>query len=107
IEIEYDYKTVDEIEVSVGAKFIRNYTSQNVIGYVKGKDNPDSFIVFTAHYDHLGQMGKKVYFPGANDNASGVAMLLSLARYYSKPEHKPKCSIVFIAFGGEEVALLG
>ncbi len=107
IEIENDYKTVDEIEITVGAKFIRNYTSQNVIGYVKGSANPDSFLVFTAHYDHLGQMGKKVYFPGANDNASGIAMLLSLARYYSKPEHKPKCSIVFMAFGGEEVALLG
>lgn len=107
IEIEYDYRTVDAIDVNIGAKFIKNYTSQNVVGYVKGKSNPDSFIVFTAHYDHLGQMGKKVYFPGANDNASGVAMLMSLARYYSKPEHQPKCSIVFIAFGGEEVALLG
>jgi hypothetical protein len=107
IEIDAEYKTVDAIDLNVGAKFIKNYTSQNVIGYIKGKENPDSFIVFTAHYDHLGQMGKTVYFPGANDNASGIAMLLSLARYYSKAEHQPKCSIVFMAFGGEEVALLG
>ncbi len=107
IEIEYAYKNVSEIDLHVGAKFLKNYSSQNVIGYIIGKENPDSFIVFTAHYDHLGQMGKTVYFPGANDNASGIAMLLSLARYYSQPEHKPKCSIVFMAFGGEEVALLG
>jgi Zn-dependent M28 family amino/carboxypeptidase len=52
-------------------------------------------------------MGKTVYFPGANDNASGVAMLLSLARYYSQPGNKPNCSIVFMAFSGEEVGLLG
>jgi hypothetical protein len=88
-------------------KLIPDYQSQNVIGYVKGSEYPDSFIVFSAHYDHLGQMGKDVYFPGANDNASGCAMLLNLAKYYSSPENKPKYSIAFIAFGGEEVGLLG
>ena len=107
IEIEYAYKAVTEIDVCIGAKFLKNYSSQNVIGCIRGKINPDSFIVFTAHYDHLGQMGKTVYFPGANDNASGIAMLLSLARYYSQPDHKPNCTIVFMAFGGEEVGLLG
>ena len=107
IEIEYAYKNVTAIDLNIGAKFFKNYSSQNVLGYIKGKENPDSFIVFTAHYDHLGQMGKTVYFPGANDNASGIAMLLSLAKYYSQAEHQPKCSIVFMAFGGEEVGLLG
>jgi hypothetical protein len=107
IQIEYAYKSVKEIDICIGAKFFKNYVSQNVIGYIRGKVNPDSFIVFTAHYDHLGQMGKTVYFPGANDNASGVAMLLSLARYYSQPGNKPNCSIVFMAFSGEEVGLLG
>lgn len=107
IEIDYVFKDAIAIDVSIAAKFIKNYPSQNVLGYVAGSQYPDSFIVFTAHYDHLGQMGKDIYFPGANDNASGVAMLLSLARYYSQPSHKPHCSFVFIAFGGEEVGLLG
>ncbi|MDQ3112063.1 MAG: M20/M25/M40 family metallo-hydrolase [Bacteroidota bacterium] len=107
IQVEYAYRAVTEIDICIGAKFFKKYNSQNVIGYIRGKVNPDSFIVFTAHYDHLGQMGKTVYFPGANDNASGVAMLLSLARYYSQPGNKPNCSIVFMAFGGEEVGLLG
>jgi aminopeptidase YwaD len=107
VEIEEDFKTVDEIDLVIGAKFLKKYESRNVAGYIRGSAYPDSFIVFTAHYDHLGQMGKKVYFPGANDNASGVAMLLSLARYYSQPANKPKCSIVFIAFGAEEVGLIG
>ncbi|MDP4204980.1 MAG: M28 family peptidase, partial [Bacteroidota bacterium] len=62
-------------------------------------------IVVTAHYDHLGKMGKEVYFPGANDNASGVAMLLNLAKHYS--EVKPKYSMVFIALSAEELGILG
>jgi Zn-dependent M28 family amino/carboxypeptidase len=46
-------------------------------------------------------------FPGANDNASGTSMLLDLARHYSLPENKPKYSIAFMAFSGEEAGLLG
>jgi len=91
--------------IDINNLFIPNYRSQNVIGFIKGSQYPDSFLVFTAHYDHLGMMGKDVYFPGANDNASGCAMLLNLAKYYS--EHKPKYSVAFMAFGAEEVGLLG
>lgn len=96
-----------EIEFDIQNRFVRSHQTQNVIAYVEGSAYPDSFIVFSAHYDHLGHMGKDVYFPGANDNASGCAMLLNLAKYYSLPENKPKCSIAFIAFCGEEVGLLG
>ncbi len=95
------------ISIDIKNKFLPNHQSQNVIGYIQGSTYPDSFIVYSAHYDHLGQMGKDTYFPGANDNASGCAMLLNLAKYYSMPEHKPKCSIAFMAFCGEEVGLLG
>ena len=88
-------------------KFHQNYQTQNVIGFVEGKVQPDSFFVFTAHYDHLGQMGAEVYFPGANDNASGTAMLIDLARFYSEPENQPDYSMVFMAFSAEEAGLLG
>lgn len=84
---------------------VSTHQTQNVVGYIKGLEQPDSFIVFTAHYDHLGMMGKQVYFPGANDNASGIAMMLDLASYYAT--HKPKYSVAFIAFAGEEAGLLG
>jgi len=95
------------ISFKIDSKFISDYSSQNVIGYIEGSKHKDSFIVYTGHYDHLGQMGTEVYFPGANDNASGIAMLLSLAKYYSLPENKPKYSIMFIAFSAEEVGLIG
>ncbi|MES2591033.1 MAG: M28 family peptidase [Bacteroidota bacterium] len=103
----FQYATEGNGVLKVENKFVPDHAAQNVIGYVKGAVYPDSFIVFSAHYDHLGQMGKTVYFPGANDNASGCAMLLNLARHYSTPENQPKYSMVFIAFAGEEVGLLG
>lgn len=96
---------IRKLKIDLKTKFTPNYLSKNILGYMKGSQYPDSFIVFSAHYDHLGQMGKEVYFPGANDNASGCAMLLNLARHYSR--HPPKYSIAFFAFGAEEVGLLG
>lgn len=81
------------------------HSTQNVIGMIKGKEKPDSFLVVSAHYDHLGKMGDFAMFPGANDNASGIAMMLDLAKTFSKKP--PKYSILFIAFAGEEAGLLG
>lgn len=93
------------VDVIFDNKFIPKFKSQNLIGYVKGTVHPDSFIVFTAHYDHLGAMGANTYFPGANDNASGVSMVLNLMRYYKK--NPSKYSVAFILFSGEEAGLLG
>jgi aminopeptidase YwaD len=95
------------IRLRVINRFYEDYPARNVIGYIEGKAHPDSFMVFIAHYDHLGRMGKETYFPGAHDNASGTAMILDLARHYSKPENRPDYSVAFIAFGAEEAGLLG
>lgn len=84
---------------------VRSYNGKNVIGYFKGTTMPDSVIVFSAHYDHLGMMGTWAIFPGGNDNASGVAMMLDLMNYYKK--NPPKYSICFMAFTGEEAGLFG
>ena len=97
----------EKIKIKIKNKFIDNHRTQNVIGYVKGSKYPDKYFVFTAHYDHLGMMGNQTYYPGANDNASGTAMVLDLARYYSLPENKPEYSIVFILLSGEEAGLYG
>jgi aminopeptidase YwaD len=96
-----------EIEVDVKADFEKKHRTQNVVAYVEGSQHPDKFIVFTAHYDHLGKMGKDVTFRGANDNASGVTMLLNLAKHYAIEENQSRYSMVFIAFAGEEAGLLG
>jgi aminopeptidase YwaD len=99
--------SVTEVELSITSRLNKSYKAQNILAYVKGSAKPDSFIVFSAHYDHLGMMGSEIYFPGANDNASGVSMLLDMARYFSKKENQPECSIAFIAFAGEEAGLAG
>jgi aminopeptidase YwaD len=98
-------ETPKTIQVNIENKFIKKFDAANVCAMIAGRQKPDSFIFITAHYDHLGGMGKDTYFPGANDNASGVALLLSLAKYYAT--HPQKYSIGFILFAGEEIGLLG
>jgi aminopeptidase YwaD len=96
--------TADSITINISAQFKHNYKTQNVIGYLPGSS--DTCLVVTAHYDHLGGMGKDVFFPGANDNASGVSMLLSLATHFANL-HERKYSMLFIAFAAEEAGLIG
>ena len=79
--------------------------SQNVCFFILGKECPDSMIVFTAHYDHLGCMGDDVILPGAHDNASGTCAVLDFARHYS--QNPPKYTTVFLLFSGEEAGLQG
>ena len=98
------YKSCENVKLKVNNKYIPNYTSKNVIGWIPGKKKR-KYVVLSAHYDHLGKMGPNALFPGANDNASGVAMLLSLAKYFKK--HPQKYSIVFCFFSGEEAGLVG
>ncbi len=95
------------IRLEIDAEFWRNYPTQNLAAVIRGTVQPDSFLVISAHYDHLGMMGRRTYFPGANDNASGVALLLELAAHYARPENRPSYSIVFLLFGAEEAGLVG
>ncbi len=97
-------KHVSKVSANVHSVFIPEAKSENVIGMVPG-DVMDSFIVFTAHYDHLGMMGRNAVFNGASDNASGTAMMLYLASYFAA--HPQHYTMVFIAFSGEEAGLLG
>ncbi len=97
-------KKIKKAKFVVEADFLKDYQTQNIVGYVRGKVMPDSFLVFSAHYDHLGKMGN-IYFPGANDNASGVSMLLELAEFYAK--NPPNYSVAFMFFGAEEAGLIG
>jgi Zn-dependent M28 family amino/carboxypeptidase len=88
----------------------RRVESKNVIGVLEGSEKPDEFVAFTAHWDHLGigepQNGDKIY-NGAVDNASGVALMMEIARAATKIQPRPKRSLVFMAVTGEEQGLLG
>ncbi len=98
-------KDPETIDINIENQFIPDFKAENIIGMVKGTKVPDSFLVFTAHYDHLGGMGRDTFFPGANDNASGVSLLLNMARHYAV--NPAPYSMVFICFAAEEAGLIG
>ena len=93
------------VDFRMDAEQNRPVTGYNVLGAVPGTVRPDSVLLITAHYDGLGSFGAEVYFPGANDNASGVALLLALAKRVAR-EPLPY-TVVFAALGAEEVGLVG
>ena len=95
---------VKRVKLNVDNEFLKDYPLFNVIAKVEGARH-DSCYVFTAHYDHLGNMGKKVYYPGANDNASGTATIVTLAAHYAK--NRPQFDMYFLAFSGEDANLRG
>lgn len=106
--IYVDAKSINQTPKQIQLQFsneIKQHLTQNVCGWVRGTSEPDSFLVFTAHYDHLGRLGEDYYFPGAHDNASGTALVLDLARYYQQNPHR--YTTVFLLFTGEEAGLLG
>ncbi|HYE96175.1 MAG TPA: M28 family peptidase [Rubricoccaceae bacterium] len=76
----------------------------NVVGWLEGTEHPDRYLVLSAHYDHMGVMYGQIY-NGADDNASGVSVLLALADYFR--EHPPRHSLLFAAFDAEEQVLVG
>ena len=97
-------KNAKIVKVDVENEFLKDYECFNVIAKVEGK-RCDSCYVFTAHYDHLGKLGKKTFYPGAHDNASGTAAIITLAAHYAK--NRPDYDMYFIAFSGEDANLRG
>lgn len=85
---------------------------KNVMGMIKGSELPDEYVVIGAHYDHVGHSRpndptKDSIFNGADDNASGTTGILLSAEAIANAPSKPKRSIVFVGFSGEEKGLLG
>lgn len=98
-------KRIKKVFLSIENENIDVYETQNVGAFI---DNPNTekTILFTAHYDHLGRMGSAL-FPGANDNASGTALVLDIARKLVKSDLKLNADIGFLLFAGEEAGLKG
>lgn len=103
--------------VTVATEIVRKEVpAYNVVGVLEGSDRllKNETIVIGAHYDHLGRGGAGSLAPrsgeihhGADDNASGTAGVLELARLFTSQRPRPKRTIVFVTFGGEEEGLLG
>ena len=81
---------------------------RNVIGVLPGSDPAlkDTYVILSAHYDHVGVQNGEV-FNGANDNASGVASMIEVAEALAQLKKRPRRSIAFLAFWGEELGMVG
>ena len=105
IWVKPDFPTdAKQIKLDIENEFLKDYECFNVIAKVEGKRH-DKCYVFTAHYDHLGKLGKKTFYAGAHDNASGTAAIVTLAAHYAK--NQPEYDMYFIAFSGEDANLRG
>ena len=88
----------------------RRIKSHNVVAKLPGTDDKDRYVIYTAHWDHLGRdttlKGDQIY-NGAIDNASGVSGMLEIARAFTKLNPPPRRTVLFAAVTGEEKGLLG
>src|SRR6185295_9591949 len=101
--------------INVTGNYSINVPAKNVMGWIEGADPQlkNQFLVLSAHYDHIGvapapkmEEGKlDSIYNGARDNAIGVTGVINAAKYFS--QHRAKRSLLFIAFTGEEMGLLG
>jgi len=78
----------------------KEYNSSNILSLIMGKSESLAEIMITAHYD-------SDIYPGCNDNASGVAVMLEVAKHFSSPKNKPNKNLGFIAWGAEESGFIG
>ena len=90
------------------ASLSEDKTLHNIAGYIEGRDPllKKEIIIFSGHYDHIGTIGDKVN-TGADDDASGCAALLSMAKAFNSLQKKPLRSILFLWVAGEEIGLYG
>jgi len=107
------FKTIsfgEKLSLNVKVKAAYN-TSHNVIAKITGTKRPDEYIIYTAHWDHLGigkpdENGDSIY-NGAIDNASGSAALIEMSRAFKNLKVKPERTVVFLSVTAEEQGLLG
>ena len=98
-----------QASVYVKAKYNANGNTTNIIAVLPGSDPvlKNEYIILGGHFDHVGAIGNSVFYPGANDNASGSAAVLELARIFAADSGKLKRAVMFVLFGSEEKGLDG
>lgn len=101
--------TGNRLRIRSKVTLVKSGHSRDVVGRVEGSDPKlkDEIVVIGGHMDHCGVNGDGVVYNGANDNASGSSVVMELARSFVKSSMRPKRTIVFMTFAGEEQGLLG
>ena len=103
----HQIKQLPQPELSLHCPIIVDKANaNNVVGYIKGKTKSNEALVISAHYDHIGEKYNGIAY-GADDNASGTAAVIELAKAFSSLKNKMHKDIIFLATSGEEKGLLG
>ncbi len=94
--------------IEVNAHYEKNAGTMDVAGMIEGTDSvlKNEYVVIGGHLDHVGTQAG-LLFPGANDNASGASGVMEIAKAFVKNGIKPKSSVIFVLFAGEEQGLNG
>ena len=106
------YVLADKLPESFRVNFtnkVEELPLTNVVGMLPGKSKPGEYVIFSAHYDHIGTLepvGQDSIANGADDDASGVSAVISLANYYKRKNNNER-TLLFVAFTGEEIGLVG
>jgi aminopeptidase YwaD len=107
-QLPYSFEIDAKIQIDIEAKYTPNKRTPNVVGVWEGyhPKKKKEFVVVGAHLDHVGSQ-QGLIFPGANDNASGVAALVEMANALKKGNIRTKRSILFVVFSAEESGMQG
>jgi hypothetical protein len=107
-QVPNSFSTGNEVEIKVKTEYKKNAQTMNVVGLLEGSDPnlKEEFLIIGAHLDHVGSQAG-LLFPGANDNASGSAAVIELAKAFLSSDTKPKRSVLFVLFASEEQGLFG
>jgi aminopeptidase YwaD len=99
---------ITKAQIEVNAVYKKNARTMNVVAMLEGIDEKlkEEYVIIGAHLDHVGSQAG-LLFPGANDNASGSAAVLEIAKAFVKGGIKPKRSVIFVLFASEEQGLNG
>lgn len=108
-ELSASAKEGNNIKLECSYETDENFKTNNIIGYIPGSDEKqkDEYIIIGGHMDHVGDNLNGTYNSGAFDNASGTAAVAEIARVISQNPIKPKKTVIFIAFNGEEYGMNG
>lgn len=105
----YSFDMKRAVHIEVNTKYEKERKTMNVVGMLEGSDKKlkNEYLIIGAHLDHVGIQANEIYFPGANDNASGSSAVLEIAKAFVNCKEKPKRSIVFVLFSNEESGMHG
>ncbi|MGQ9851948.1 MAG: M28 family peptidase [Candidatus Oleimicrobiaceae bacterium] len=98
-----------KVRLQVRARYAQKRPTMNVVALLPGSDSllSKEYVLIGAHLDHVGRQSPSVYFPGANDNASGSAAVMAIAKAFVEAPSPPRRSVVFALFASEEQGMLG